>query len=757
MKKLFLLCSLFMATVQMWSIDIVESAGWLESAYIKWAPIDGAESYNVYYSGEGITDKIIDTQLIRSYGTYFRADVLGLKAGKYTITVKAVNVKDEEFDSVTSSEVSVAAHDRIGYAHAASSPKKTASGAYNDDGTLKAGAEVIYVTANNAKDLDVYNNYLKPREKKDNPLNPLAIRFIGVLRASDFPSKNINSAGLLQLKGAAETYEQKVTIEGVGDDTYLEFGLDIVKCSNVEVRNLGFKYFNEDAISVQNNNTNIWIHNNDLFYGQDKGGDKSKGDGATDIKDSQWCTVAYNHYWDSGKANLFGNGEDKIDYVSYHHNFFDHSDSRHPRVRCAQRMHVYNNYFKGVGKYCVGAAKKSSIFVENNYFENSKNPMLSSKQGSDILDHPKGTGTFSGEDGGIIKSYNNKIVNLKGSYRKWEASGEQNVEFDAYEVVNRTDEVPSSVQAKQGGATYSNFDQNLGYIPQLDTPDDAKANVEKYAGRVNGGDLKITFSDGDHTKTDDPDPAIANVLKAYKSKLVAIQGEDSPVGGGGDGEEPGEGGGEVPQGGYQFVMDKGINTSNYFIVTGSSSTNGKTQMFGDVSLATGLKMDSKGSITFTTTANNAILTIGMVGKEAAADLQILLGSTVVEPSLGVTTTFAEKKFVLAEKGTYLIKQTSKESYIYYVVVEDTPTAVGIDNTSDDDNSIVLYPNPVVNELHVNSAANIKEVLIYTVSGQLIRQVGSDVNSIDVSDLDKGSYIVNIRTLQGLYKQIVIKK
>ena len=57
-------------------VKITEAKAWLESAYLKWVPFEGASSYHVYVDG-----KKIDAQLIRQYASYFRADVLGLKAG----------------------------------------------------------------------------------------------------------------------------------------------------------------------------------------------------------------------------------------------------------------------------------------------------------------------------------------------------------------------------------------------------------------------------------------------------------------------------------------------------------------------------------------------------------------------------------------------------------------------------------------------------------------------------------------------------
>ena len=48
-------------------VKITEAKAWLESVYLKWAPFEGASSYNVYVDG-----KKIDAQLIRQYASYFR-------------------------------------------------------------------------------------------------------------------------------------------------------------------------------------------------------------------------------------------------------------------------------------------------------------------------------------------------------------------------------------------------------------------------------------------------------------------------------------------------------------------------------------------------------------------------------------------------------------------------------------------------------------------------------------------------------------
>ncbi|WP_217278604.1 hypothetical protein [Hymenobacter sp. BRD67] len=87
---LYLLLLLAPVALRAQALTILESAGWLESAYVKWQPVANAQSYNVYYSGEGVVNQKLDNQLIRNYGSFYRADALGLKAGTYTLKVVPV-------------------------------------------------------------------------------------------------------------------------------------------------------------------------------------------------------------------------------------------------------------------------------------------------------------------------------------------------------------------------------------------------------------------------------------------------------------------------------------------------------------------------------------------------------------------------------------------------------------------------------------------------------------------------------------------
>ncbi len=523
------------------AITVNSAEGWLESAFVEWAPVSGASSYTVYADG-----KKIDNQLIRSYGSYMRADVVGLKAGSHTLKVEASNGETSAEKTVT-----VKAHDRAGFAFANS----RVPGAYNADGTLKSGAVVIYVS-NNTKEkvtMDVVTNSKGSTTtcktfqgilncmKKGYETRPVDFRFIGNVTDSD---SLVQGDMLIDLGSSEKSY---VTVEGVGTDAVANgWGIRIKNAQNVEVRNMGIMNVNSsegDNIGLQQNDQYVWIHNNDFFYG-DAGSDKDqvKGDGALDCKKSTYITFSYNHFWDNGKSNLLGLSEGTTEglYITYHHNWYDHSDSRHPRVRYYS-AHVYNNYYDGNAKYGIGSTLGSSIFAEANYFRNCKYPMLTSMQGSDVYAgtekrDPTNYGTFSKEAGGSIKAYNNYIeggtfipygaskYTLKGAEIAM-GSIDSKKDFDAYVVTSRTQEMPSSVTSYDGGNKHNNFDLKLPYTYTADAPADAKTNVMKYAGRVQSGDFKWTFNNS----VDDEKYAVDEKLKAalvtYQSALKSIQGD----------------------------------------------------------------------------------------------------------------------------------------------------------------------------------------------------------------------------------------
>ena len=567
MKRLLAFTIVLLISAHAWAqaVTIQESAGWLESAYMKWAPVTGATSYNVYYSGNGIANKQIDTQLIRSYGTYFRADVLGLAAGTYTIKVVPV-ISGVEGTGTTTGDLTVLAHDRNGFAFQGGHIPS----AYNIDGTPKTGAVILYITENskNTVSLTVTGATANPCVglqtildgfKKGKDTRPLIVRFIGnitdlsYLTNGDLYISNANNAS------------GSFTFEGVGDDAVTNgWSFCLKTATNVEIRNIAAMNNNStngDDFGLQQDNDHVWIHNNEMYYG-DAGSDADqvKGDGAMDIKKSTYVTVSYNHFVDNGKSSLLGLSEGTTTglYVTYHHNWFDHSDSRHPRVRFYS-AHVYNNYYDGVSKYGAGSTMGSSLFVEGNYYRNAKHPMMTSLQGTDVWNpttqknDPTNQGTFSGEAGGSIKAFNNTFDATLGDTNKtpgtndmrFVAYGDTNplynisgvisstVDFDAYLAQTRDEQVPATVKSYSGGNTYNNFDTDASlYVKALipDAPDVAKAKTVQYAGRTNGGDIKWTFNNSADDAAYLVNTALKDAVTNYTTKIVSIQGETTVTG-----------------------------------------------------------------------------------------------------------------------------------------------------------------------------------------------------------------------------------
>ena len=669
-------------------IQITEAKGWQESAYLKWAPFEGASSYNVY-----VDDKKIDAQLIRQYTSYYRADVLGLKAGTYSVKVVPVNAEGTEITGAnTASNLVVKSYNREGFAHF----KYDGVGAYNNDGTLKAGAKVLYITAKTAKTVSTTVNTGKSETitglqsiidaySKGKDKTPIAFRIIGKVSLSDLDHISSSAEGL-QVKGAT----MNMTFEGVGDDaTVYGFGFLLREAESVEFRNFAIMRCLDDAMSLDTNNSHVWVHNMDLFYGK-KGGaaDQAKGDGTVDIKgDSKYVTVAYNRFWDNGKASMCGmKSETGENWITYHHNWFDHSDSRMARVR-TMSVHMYNNYYQHCDVYGIGATSGSSVFMESNYFDAVKRPIMSSLQGTDAM----GDGTFSGEKGGLIKAYGNVFANKPDNF-SYITYANNNTSFDAYEVSAPSEQVPSSVKTLVGGTSYNNFDTNssLMYAYAADKAEDVPAIVEGFygAGRLNHGDIDFVIPDETVVTNghQQPWPALASILDAYTSGVVKVFGESNAsgeggsteggeTGGSGSGEGSGEGGSTGgstggSEGGSTVTPIEGTVTCSFtvngkeavpsnsaFALTGEAKNVKKEDtVIEGTTYTASLKMESKTEVSFTTSQKMTLYVYyGVSGtktnvkvdgvKQAGAPTTVVLEAGAHKITKGDATTIALIKLV----------------------------------------------------------------------------------------------------------------
>ena len=688
-------------------LTLTEQSGWLESAYVEWQPVKNAEGYVAYVKEASASDDAyekLDDTLIRQYADYWRADALGLKEGSYVMKVTAV-LKDGKTVSESTSSLEVEKYDRSGFAFSENSKFQTGSGAYNDDGTLKKDAQVIYVTPEtaktctavvNGKEVTGFQSILDAKQSagtKDT--SPLDFRIVGCVTADDVDHFSSSAEGI-QLKGKSAYTEMNITIEGVGEDAAVQgFGFLVRNSGNVEFRNFAVMAFMDDGISLDTKNCNIWVHNMDIFYGSTGGdSDQAKGDGSVDIKGASTnVTVSYVHFWDSGKCSLCGMSDSAEFLVTYHHNWFDHSDSRHPRIRVAS-VHIYNNYFDGNAKYGVGTTKGSSAFVEANYYRNCKNPMMSSMQGTDAL----GQGTFSGENGGMIKAYNNITVGASSLIYANSDTGTAKadaVSFDAYLASSREETVPSSYKTVAGATTYNNFDTSSAYDlgvaeEDIDDPQDVPSIVTKYAGRMNGGDFDWTFQESDDTNYS-VDTALKAKVVNYKSSVLAIGGykgvdvepsttekatesttkateattkatESTTKATEATTEAPTTAPAETTAKVHNFSTDG--TSSDFYTISGKLSSNKGTVSYNGLSLDTCLKIESKTKITFTTTDKAELVLV--FNQKNSSDIKV--DGTVYTLTDGILS-------LEIEAGSHEITKESTGNLYYMSVSQqsETPT------------------------------------------------------------------------------------
>ena len=729
------------------AVQITAEAGWLESVYCQWAPLSSYTNYHAYIRPQGGTYTQLDQYLLRNYGTYCRVDAVGLKAGNYQLKVVPVDASGNEVatDATESSVLEAKAYDRSGYAHF--NENYGGVGAYKNDGTLKSGAKVLYVTANTAKTIStqvitdskgnkttctgmqaIITAYQKGQDK-----TPLAFRVIGTIKASDMDGFDSSEEGL-QIKGKAADSELNITIEGIGNDAMFNgFGILVRNAASLEIRNIGVRTLMDDDISLDTNNDHIWLHHIDAFYGAHGSGDHAKGDGAIDVKaNSKHVTVAYCHFWDTGKSTMCGmTSESGENWITYHHNWFDHSDSRHPRIR-TMSVHVYNNYFDGNAKYGVGATTGSDVFVENNYFRNCSKPIMISMQGTDTKNgtDTKDAPTFSGEDGGMIKSYGN-VMTGSYTYRTYQTD---NTQFDAYEATSRNEQVPSTVVALQGGATYNNFDTDASKIYSY-TPD-AAANVPTIvtgqygAGRCEHGDITFTFTSADDTDYD-VNTALATLLNNYTTSLVNIVGINDSISPTPDPDpvDPDDGGDDPqPSSTYECHFTGKTPSSSFYTVTGSyTDSKGTFTAPNGTTYSVALKLESSTSVTFTTTAAFTLY-LGF-DKE---DPNIKVDGTKVSGSNKVVT------YELAAGSHELTKADSNNLY-YINLISKGDDGDGDDDGGDEEMAIdEATTTALFFDGQVIQNPNAEEVRIYTAAGNIV--LVSCESTINTSVLPQGMYI-----------------
>lgn len=288
-----------------------------------------------------------------------------------------------------------------------------------------------------------------------------------------------------------------LSIYGVDGFVMENVGFFLKRASNIIIRNIYIQLpkadNGADGISMQECN-NVWV---DHCTFESINQTKDYEDGSCDITHASYnVTVSWCHFIKTQKSCLVGHsnsatGDVKIT-ATFHHNYFDLSSSRHPRVRYG-RAHVYNNYFKEVTTYGVGSAYNAMVLVEDNYFDGVRLPI-------DICTFPaKPSGSswvsnLTGSVAGYVYERGNTYAN------KPDNAGEiypfTNLEYKAYNgeklsapygysdfkptydyIVDEADQIPAIVSSSAGIGKLPGYDKapievnNGGMTPDPETPD----------------------------------------------------------------------------------------------------------------------------------------------------------------------------------------------------------------------------------------------------------------------------------------------
>lgn len=493
------------------------AGGWFETLYAEWAGNKSdvtAVSYSGTASGSLTGDDL--TYLVRQDGSNVRLDIPGLKAGTYNLTVTTNS------GTITKDNIKVYEYDRSGYAHYdAHKEGVTGIGAYNDDGTLKSNAVVVYVTEENKNTVQLpgytgsqypagIGNILNYKSEDANGVTgggkidivqqlraegiPLDVRFVGKIRGGD--SNTSNNPPAENIKGLTgyntttnggtkgdngmmiRVYKSSnVTIEGIGDDATLDgWGIQIISqtgytSQSFEFRNLNFTNTPEDAIGLEGTcaissspQTKEWFESN----------------GYAPIKFSWVHNNTFHQGFcknpaESDKAEGDGSCDWKRGYgytMAYNHYINNHKTnligSSSSSIQYDASLH-HNWYEKVESRQPL--SRQANIHIYNTYFDGATSYAISPRAHAYIFSEGNYFGACKNpvdsakEGSATVKSYNDSFAGCNGANA-------------AQQVKNKTDKVSDS-----SGNPYAGFETGSDmYEYTATSPIQAKADCLNLAG-----------------------------------------------------------------------------------------------------------------------------------------------------------------------------------------------------------------------------------------------------------------------------------
>lgn len=161
-----------------------------------------------------------------------------------------------------------------------------------------------------------------------------------------------------------------------------------------------------------------------------------------------------------------------------------------------------------------------------------------------------------------------------------------------------------------------------------------------------------------------------------------------------------------------------------------------------------------------------------LGEEQTEGVTLEVGTLATNGDTSSFIAVNEPVTLLNDFQTVEVPVTFTADAKYFAVKVSTlapHSAAGIDNlvlspslagVNDLNNATVqVYPNPVVNQMQISADANIQEVKIYSLTGQLVQnqKLNGKSANLNVSALKAGVYVAQIITEKGVQTVKVLKK
>ncbi len=169
------------------NIEVYEVLGLNEQIYLSLGKPAGGEYVVSYKAADAGKYTVVDKELLLDEEGSVGCYILGLKEGDYSVRVECG--EGSSLSRVTLKDVSVERQDRSGYAHF---HREEGIGGYNNDGTVKDGARIVYVSnaTKNTVTLDTggttYTGLADILRAKEHMAEPLIIRVLDTITANQW-------------------------------------------------------------------------------------------------------------------------------------------------------------------------------------------------------------------------------------------------------------------------------------------------------------------------------------------------------------------------------------------------------------------------------------------------------------------------------------------------------------------------------------------------------------------------------------------